>query len=117
MTLILLVVVRFLNYFFLALSLLGICQHNLFLVIILNNFKDDDDTDTIILSLINHYIISLLPIYLFTNTWTGNLVKIVIPRSNPNDAHVAGVGKVSFHSPLVFYSNNNIWGKVRVLWT
>jgi hypothetical protein len=50
-----------------------------------------------------------LPIYLFTNTWTGNLVKIVIPRSDPNDAHVAGVGKVSFHSPLLFYSNNNIW--------
>jgi hypothetical protein len=47
MTSILLVVVRFINYFFLALSLLGICQHNLFLVIILNNFKDDDDTDII----------------------------------------------------------------------
>jgi hypothetical protein len=63
------------------------------------------------LSLINHYIISLLPIYLFTNTWTGNLVKIVIPRSNPNDVHVAVVGKVSFHSPLIFYSNN-IWVKL-----
>jgi hypothetical protein len=100
MTLILLVVVRFLNYFFLALSLLGICQHNLFLVIILNNFKDDDDTDTIILSLINHYIISLLPIYLFINTWTGNLVKIVIPRSNPNDR--CWKGEFSFSFDILF---------------
>lgn len=35
-----------------------------------------------------------MPIYLLTNTWTGNLVKVVIPRPDPSDAPVAGVGKV-----------------------
>ncbi|PWZ25225.1 Uncharacterized protein y4oV [Zea mays] len=40
-----------------------------------------------------HFADSVISANLFTNTWTGNLVKIVIPRSNPNDAHVAGVGK------------------------
>lgn len=30
-----------------------------------------------------------------TNTWTGNLVKVVIPRPDPSGAPVAGVGKVS----------------------
>lgn len=47
-----------------------------------------------LLSLINHYIISLLSIYVLTNTWTGNLVKVVIPRPDPSGAPVAGVGKV-----------------------
>ena len=33
--------------------------------------------------------------YVLTNTWTGNLVKAVIPRPDPTGAAVPGLGKVS----------------------
>ena len=49
------------------------------------------------LSLINHvyYYHPLFSMDVLTNTWTGNLVKVVIPRPDPSGAPVAGVGKVS----------------------
>ena len=52
---------------------------------------------TILLSLINHvyYYHPLFSMDVLTNTWTGNLVKVVIPRPDPSGAPVAGVGKVS----------------------
>jgi len=48
------------------------------------------------LSLINHvyYYHPLFSMDVLTNTWTGNLVKVVIPRPDPSGAPVAGVGKV-----------------------
>uniref|UniRef100_A0A453HXG9 Uncharacterized protein n=1 Tax=Aegilops tauschii subsp. strangulata TaxID=200361 RepID=A0A453HXG9_AEGTS len=42
--------------------------------------------------------------YVLTNTWTGNLVKAVIPRPDPSGAAVPGVGKVS--SDLIILSTD-----------
>lgn len=48
---------------------------------------------------------------LLTNTWTGNLEKVVIPRPDPSGAPVAGVGKVS-----LLFSQCGIWFVVQMLW-
>jgi hypothetical protein len=57
-------------------------------------------------------IISLLSFDILTNTWTGNLVKVVIPWPDPSGAPVAGVAKVS--SFLIYYcafnpAEHSIW--------